>query len=164
MILKGVFMIRVIVSFFAIFLLFGCQKIEVVQEGNVKKEPLQFKPGMVQCSECTMKIERYEYSGEVVAPDGKTYFFDDPGCLVLWLEKQDFKDEAVLWVYAMDTKRWIDAKKARYSLSDPTPMRYGFGAYEHDKEGFIGYDEMRLRMLRGENLANPKIRKRLLGQ
>ena len=61
-----------------------------------------------------------------------------------------------------DTKRWVDAKDAFYSLADDTPMGYGFGAYEKMSEGMIDFDTMRLRVLRGETLQNPAIRKQLL--
>lgn len=40
-------------------------------------------------------------------------------------------------------------------------MHYGFGAYEQPKEGLIDFNEMRTRMLRGENMNNPKIRQHL---
>jgi len=43
-------------------------------------------------------------------------------------------------------------------------MRYGFGAYEMKQDGFITFDEMRLKMLRGESLANPLYRKEILGK
>jgi hypothetical protein len=43
-------------------------------------------------------------------------------------------------------------------------MGYGFGAYENKQDGFISYDEMSIKMLRGENLNNPYIKKELLGK
>ncbi len=42
-------------------------------------------------------------------------------------------------------------------------MGYGFGAYENKKEDVINFEEMLLKMYRGENLTNPHIRKKLLG-
>jgi nitrous oxide reductase accessory protein NosL len=66
-------------------------------------------------------------------------------------------------VYASDTKKWINAQKAFYSINDKTPMNYGFGAYEKAIENSINYSEMKLKMLRGENMTNPKIRKKILG-
>ena len=32
------------------------------------------------------------------------------------------------------------------------------------KEGSIDFDEMRLKMLRGENMSDPKVRQKLLGR
>ena len=43
-------------------------------------------------------------------------------------------------------------------------MGYGFGAYEHDRDFLIDFETMRLRMLRGETLNNPKIRKQIMGK
>ena len=63
-----------------------------------------------------------------------------------------------------DTHRWIDARKAFYSLNDITPMGYGFGAYEKDGAGRVDFKTMRLRMLRGETLNNPFIRQQILGK
>ena len=62
-----------------------------------------------------------------------------------------------------DTKRYIQARKAYYSLRDTTAMGNGFGAYENKKNLYVDFDTMRLRMLRGETLNNPSIKKQLLG-
>jgi hypothetical protein len=42
-------------------------------------------------------------------------------------------------------------------------MGYGFGAYEKPAEGRLDFAQMRLRVLRGLTLKDPKIRKKLLG-
>jgi len=42
-------------------------------------------------------------------------------------------------------------------------MLYGFGAYSTLKDGLIDFETMRLKMLRGENMSDPYIRKKLLG-
>jgi nitrous oxide reductase accessory protein NosL len=132
-------------------------------KGNFQKIPLPIKKGHVTDTECKMVITDTTHAAEVIAPDGKTWFFDDPGCMIKWIEDKPFKKEAVIWVKAVDTGKWIDAKKAWYAQTDKTPMHYGFGAREHKKEGYITFDEMRLKMLRGENLTDPRIRKKLLG-
>ena len=78
-------------------------------------------------------------------------------------EDQKKKDEWVLWVYTRDTSEWIDGRTAWYSRDDYTPMHYGFAAYLKQQDGFIDYAEMSLKMLRGENLTNPYVRKELRG-
>ncbi len=149
---------------FLAFFINGCEKKELVFEGNKEKKPIEFKLHEVQCPKCHMEVDTLKYAVQVILDDGKTYIFDDPGCVILWLEENKIDPKSVtIWAYAIDTKRWIDAKKAYYSLTDKTPMGYGFGAYENKKDGFITFEEMRIKMLRGENLTNPKIRKKLLG-
>lgn len=103
-------------------------------------------------------------SAQIVLKDGRVEVFDDPGCMVLWMKAHAIDPEAVkMWVYTRDTHRWIEALKAHYSQTDPTPMGYGFGAYEKDTKGRLSFDEMRLRVLRGLTLKDPRIRKKLLG-
>ena len=43
-------------------------------------------------------------------------------------------------------------------------MNYGFGAYEHKQNGYIDFDTVKIKMDNQETMANPKIRKKLLGK
>ena len=148
----------------ALFLSLGkVQKMVVIKEGNIKKLPLEITLHKYQDSYCGMVIDDTTYLSEVIAPDGKTWFFHDHGDFILWLEDKPFKNKAVVWVRTKDTKKWLNAKKAYYSRNDITPMGYGFGAYEKRQKDFITYDTFRLKMLRGESMNDPKIRKKLLG-
>ncbi|WOE70835.1 hypothetical protein RZR97_04500 [Hydrogenimonas thermophila] len=135
---------------------------KIVLLGNSSHQPVDFLPKAYQCSACKMPIESKKYSAEVVAPDGKTWFFDDVGCLGEWIAEQKFKDNAVIWVYTIDTKRWIDGRKAWYSVFENTPMGYGFGAYEKRDNNMIDFKTMVERMVKGENLTNREYAKKLL--
>ena len=140
------------------------QNMIVIKEGNLKLLPLEMELHKYQDSDCGMVIEDLTYASQVVAPSGKTWFFHDHGGFVHWLEDKEFKDEAVIWVMSRDTQRWINAREAFYSLNESTPMGYGFGAYERTQKGFIDFEAMSLRTLRGETMNNPLIKKQLLGQ
>jgi len=158
--------IVVIVGFIVVlFLSLGsAQKMVVIKEGNLKKVPLKMEVNKCQDSFCGMVIEDLSYAAQVVAPDGKTWFFHDHGDFVEWLKDKPFAKDAVIWVMSRDTHRWIDGRKAFYSVNEITPMEYGFGAYEKRKDGMIDFTTMRLRVLRGETMKDPKIRKQLLGR
>ena len=134
-----------------------------IVKGNMEMKPLPIKLNHTNDTQCAMLIKTNENAAEIVAPDGRTWFFDDPGCMVLWIENKPFRDQAKLWAHSIDTKQWIDARAAYYGVTDKTEMRYGFGAREHENNATIDFDEMHMRMLRGENLTDPKIRKKLLG-
>ncbi len=139
------------------------QNMTVVYVGNKEKKPISIELGKFQDSDCGMVIDDITYASQVVSPSGKTYFFHDHGGMVNWLSTKEFKDIAIIWVMTKDTKRWIDGRSAWYSRTDHTPMLYGFGAYETKKDGLIDFETMFLHMVRGEHLANPKIKKQLLG-
>lgn len=160
-ILIGVIVIIIVVLFLS---LEKTQKMVVIKEGNFKQLPLKMELHKYQDSDCGMVIDDLAYASQVVAPDGKTWFFHDHGGFIHWLSDKKFKDSAVIWVMSRDTHRWINGRKAYYSLNEITPMGYGFGAYEHKKEGTVDFDTMRLKMLRGETMRDPKIRKQLLGR
>mgnify|MGYP000225839045 CR=1 FL=1 len=140
------------------------QNMIVIKEGNIERIPLKMELNKHQDSDCGMVIEDLDYASQVVAKDGKTWFFHDHGGFVHWLADKDFQDDVVIWVMSRDSQKWIDGKKAYYSLNDITPMGYGFGAYEFHKDGLVSYDVMRLKMLRGETMNNPLIKKQLLGR
>lgn len=136
----------------------------VIKEQNFKKLPYELVINKYQDSDCGMVIDDLRDVSQVISPSGKTWFFHDHGGFVKWLDDKPFRDEAVIWVMSRDTKKYIDARLAFYSLTDETPMGYGFGAYEKKADGRVDFDTMRLRMLRGETLDNPHIRKKLLGK
>ena len=138
------------------------QQMVTIFEGNLAKKPIPIVLNHFQDSDCGMVIDAIEYASQVIAPDGKTWFFHDHGGMIKWLERTSFKDEAVIWVHSLDSQKWIDAKEAYYTRDEKTPMEYGFGAYEEKGSNRISFKEMRLFTLRGETMANPTIRKQLL--
>ena len=140
------------------------KKMIVIQEGNFKQTPINMIAGKFQDSDCGMVINDLTDLSQVIIKNGKSWFFHDHGGLVKWLEDKDFRDSAVIWVMSRDTKKYINAREAYYSLVDNTAMGYGFGAYENFKELYVDFDTMRLRILRGETLHNPSIKKQLLGK
>ncbi len=134
-----------------------------VYKGNMTHEALNIKSKEYQCSECSMDVEDLEYAAQLISKEGNTYFFDDIGCVVLWLENHSPNTQSIV-TQTLDTHRWIDAKKAWYSRIAPSPMGYGFAAVENKKENLISYDEMKLLMLQGKNLHDPFVKKKLLGK
>ncbi len=139
------------------------EKMISVYQGNTSQKPLKLDLHHLQDPQCAMVVQQNQYAAQVAAKSGKTWVFDDFGCMVLWLDDKVFMKPPKMWVFTGDTQRWIEAQKAYYSINENTPMRHGFGAYEHYKEGLIDYKEAHLRVLRKEDMTNPLIRKKLLG-
>ena len=137
------------------------QEMTVVYEGNITKQPIEMKVNHFQDSECGMIIDELSFASQVVAPDGRTWFFHDHGSMAAWLKNKPFRDEAVIWVHDLITGNWIDGRKAWYSRTDNTPMMYGFGAYSEKLDGFIDFETMQDYMIKGKTLLNPEIRKQL---
>jgi len=116
------------------------------------------------CPQCNMELSKSNVDTAVIEDDGKLYYFDDIGCMILWSSENKINlKESKVEVYSKDTAKYIDSYSANYTFNEKTPMSYGFRAYEKTKENSIDFNELRVRMLRGENMANPKIRKQILG-
>lgn len=134
-----------------------------VYKGNMAHEAVHIKSKEYQCSECSMDVEALDYAAQLITKEGDTYFYDDIGCVVLWLENYS-PDIQIILTQTLDSHQWVDAKKAWYSRIAPSPMGYGFAAVEKQKEGLVSYEEMKLLMLQGKNLHDPFIKKKLLGE
>lgn len=161
--LPFLFVLFVAIAIVAIFLSLASTKKHIVtQKANADFSPVQMSAGVYQDSDCGMVIDTLIDVSQVISKSSNSWFFHDHGGMVKWLEDKPFKDDAKIWVMSRDTKRWIDAREAFYSLTDKTPMGYGFGAYEKMQNNFISFDDMRLRVLRGETLQNPLIKKQLI--
>ncbi len=115
------------------------------------------------CPECHMHLKN-SMNTSIVKKDTKKIYFDDIGCMVLYTHRNHIDlNKAEVKVFTNDTHEYLEANKAIYTINEKTPMHYGFGAYKTDRNGTILFDEVVLKMLRGENMANPKIRKQILG-
>lgn len=117
------------------------------------------------CPKCNMPLPNSNIHTAKLHTNFKEHSFDDIGCLVLWAKEHDVAlDGAKIEVFSNDTHRYVDAQKAYFTINEKTPMNYGFAAYEAQKTDTIPINEVTLKMLRGEHMANPKIRKQILGQ
>ncbi len=142
---KIVVVVLIIVGIVALFLSLAKDD----QTKTVKKSatPVDIEPNKFQDAFCKMKITDKNYACEVISAEGITWFFDDIGCMIKWLYNKKFASPPSLWVYALDSKKFIDAKKAYYSQGEKTPMGYGFGAYEKREKDMIDFEELKKKIL-----------------
>jgi hypothetical protein len=131
--------------------------------GNQALQAVPIVLGHYQDTQCGMTIDQLQDSAQAVAPDGRTWFFDDVGCLALWLKTNRQGDKMTLWVYTRDTETWVDGRQAWFTRTAQTTMEYGFAAYAASGDDRVDFDTMFRLMARGENLTNPYTRKELLG-
>jgi len=166
--MKGIVPIIIVVILIALiatmfFSMGEVQDMTVVKKGTAAGKPVEMVEGHFQCSECGMIINNLQFAAQVTSTAGKTWFFDDHGCMAAWISRGEFQEEPALWVPDLVTGEWIDGRAAWYSRTDSTPMSYGFGAYSTPSDQYIDFATMQMLMLKGETFANPSVRKELLG-
>ena len=117
------------------------------------------------CPQCYMPIGTEKLHTANIDKDGDFTHFDDIGCMILYTHNKKINlKKAKINTFTSDTKRFINPFQAYYKINEITPMMYGFSAYENKTdETMINFNEVTIKMLRGEHMANPKIRKQLLG-
>ncbi|MCF6309590.1 MAG: hypothetical protein L3J19_03815 [Sulfurimonas sp.] len=116
------------------------------------------------CSTCNMHINDSKLHTASLDAKNSIHYFDDIGCMILFAKKNQLDlNQIESKVFTNDTKRYINSSKAYYTTYENTPMGYGFSAYEKEQPDAINFDKVIINMLRGEHMANPKIRKLILG-
>ena len=107
--------------------------------------PAEVRWDRESCTRCAMSVSDRNFSAQVRGgpADKKTkvYKFDDIGCAVIWLDKQDWKKDkrTEVWVTDYRNGNWIDARQASYITGQITPMGYGLGAQPESTEGSLSF-------------------------
>ncbi len=96
--------------------------------------------GKEPCAHCRMLVGDKAHAAQATR-DGDRFYFDDLGCMVLWLDDKRFSD-ARAWARDASGK-WVDARAARYGEGARTPM--DFGLYVQTG-GALGWEDARLRV------------------
>lgn len=76
-----------------------------------------------------MLVSDKRFAAEIVLTNSERRFFDDIGCMVLWLDEQQKMQPARSWVHDADGQAWLEATaQALYFEGAKTPMDFGFEA------------------------------------
>ncbi|WP_438348060.1 nitrous oxide reductase accessory protein NosL [Paenibacillus sp. FA6] len=93
------------------------------------------------CTICKMQIKDDAFATQLTTKDGKTYKFDDIGCMNEWKEQNGTENIGMDYVRDYNDNEWIEFKKATYVYDDSlrTPMAYGIVNFKDEKsaEAFI---------------------------
>lgn len=95
----------------------SCSRSDTAAEPVWGKEP---------CAHCRMLVSASRYAAQA-SSDGERYFFDDVGCLILWMDAHKAAEKA--WVHDASSNAWLEARTARYITGARTPMDFGLEAH-----------------------------------
>lgn len=115
------------------------------------------------CARCNMAVGDRYYAAQIRRNAGSSetvlYKFDDIGCAVIWLQQQDWKDDAGIGIWVSDHRNgeWIDARTASYVKVPVSPMNYGLGAQPEVMDGALNYSQARAHIMtvEGEHQRHP---------
>ena len=97
------------------------------------------------CAHCHMQVGDPRLAAQAQLADGSVLDFDDPGCLITWLDESREQPRAV-WLRAFREDRWLGRASAAFVEVGETPMGFGLGVVERGTPGAIGWEEAAARI------------------
>jgi hypothetical protein len=92
------------------------------------------------CTRCRMLIGEPAFAAQIQWSSGDVSLFDDPGCLLLYLDEHPGEVRA-LWFHHVREDRWIPGDRVAFAPASPTPMGYGLGAVDAGTPGALSRAE-----------------------
>ena len=117
----------------------ACNKSDAATEPVWGKEP---------CAHCKMLVSDKRYAAQLVDEAGEHRFFDDVGCMVLFMEGKKPPERA--WARESTAGVWVDARTAKYVQGARTPMDFGF---EARADATIAFEVVRVAVLEKKRRA-----------
>ena len=94
--------------------------------------------GKQPCAHCAMVVSEPRFAAQALEDDGTRTYFDDVGCLALWIDE---RRAARAWARDGAAGPWVDVTKARFRAGEQTPM--GFGHVVDLDHGDLDWDSVR---------------------
>lgn len=102
------------------------------------------------CAHCRMHVGEPGFAAQLQLNDGRVLDFDDPGCLVKWLDAhpQDARDDAIhgTWFHHRSEDRWLSRAEAGFVEAVPSPMGFGLAAVDLASPGALTWPEAAARV------------------
>lgn len=97
------------------------------------------------CTHCHMHVGEPAFAAQLQTQDGRVENFDDPGCLLQYLDAERPEIHA-LWFHHLREDRWIRGDRVAFVEASPTPMGHGLGAVDGNAPGAISLEQAMARV------------------
>ncbi len=101
------------------------------------------------CAHCRMHVGEPRFAAQLQKVDGQVLNYDDPGCLLKHLDRQQEADVHALWFHHVEQDRWLSGEEAGFRRVSPTPMGFDLGAVERDEPGALSLEQARAALRSG---------------
>ena len=108
---------------------------------NEAAEPFEIDPETDTCANCNMSVADNKHATEIILTNGKTFVFDDIGCMFNWTDENEDKEIEKSFVRDYDTDEWIEVEDSYFVYDEniKTPMAFNVISFEDESsaEKFI---------------------------
>lgn len=102
------------------------------------------------CAHCRMHVGEPGFAAQLQLKDGRVLDYDDPGCLVKWLDANpsDARAEKLhaIWFHHHSEDRWLSPEQAGFVAAVPSPMGFGLAAVDASTPGALPWPEAMARV------------------
>ncbi|MBO7744245.1 hypothetical protein I8J29_08570 [Paenibacillus sp. MWE-103] len=91
--------------------------VTILMTGCSKKqyEPVAVDEATAKCTVCNMQVKDDAFAVQLTTTKGKTYFFDDIGCMNEWRTKNPDEEIGAQYVRDYDDLTWVPYSDAYYA-------------------------------------------------
>lgn len=118
----------------------GALTLVVASAQELPRGPVPIAFDKETCAHCHMHVGDPRFAAQLQTKEGHVDNFDDPGCLMRFLEARHPVVHAV-YVHDMNADRWIERSHVAFVHVSPTPMGFGLGAVDVATPGAIPWDD-----------------------
>lgn len=117
--------------------------VAVVARGrSLPDQPQEVAWNHQACAHCRMAVGEPAHAAQLVTTSGDVHFFDDPGCLLRYLDERR-PDVHRMWFHEHAGSRWLAADEVGFLTGASTPMAFGLAATDRGAPGAIDLDAAR---------------------
>lgn len=111
--------------------------------GKTNYEPVAINEETDKCDVCNMQVKDDAFAVQLTTKDGKTYKFDDIGCMNEWKTKHGTDNIGAEYVRDYNSKDWVKSEEAAYvyDASFKSPMAYGVYSFKNKQSAQSFIDE-----------------------
>ncbi|HJV17111.1 MAG TPA: nitrous oxide reductase accessory protein NosL [Bacillales bacterium] len=123
--------------------------------GKKEYKPVAINEKTDKCDVCHMQVKDNQFATEIILENGKSFVFDDIGCMYKWMKKNKDKKIANSYVKDFQTKEWIELEKASFVYNKPirTPMAYNVLSFANKKDAQTYIDQKGGKLLSYKDLS-----------
>jgi hypothetical protein len=92
------------------------------------------------CGLCKMAVSEPAFAAQLQTEDGRVFDFDDPGCLMSYMDDERPKVHA-LYFHALEGDGWLTRDQAAFRLGVRSPMGFDLGAVPRGTPEALSFEQ-----------------------
>jgi copper chaperone NosL len=137
--------VRVLVALAAVTAVGALVAALIMRGRPLPSGPVEIVWNRAPCAHCRMLVGEPAFAAQLVTRSGDVMAFDDPGCLLRYLDDQH-PDVHRIWFHDSTSDRWLSPEEVGFVPGAATPMNFGLAAVPAGSPGAVSLADARKRL------------------